>query len=117
MLDGIPGLCLENKMDAIYPSNFTFRLLFTLIYRKFSNFRSSFWILLVCCCSYFQISLILRARPIILLNVFHSQGRSQDFSRGGGGGHTVSNRYRHGVYATEYCRLLTQFYYYYYLLY
>ena len=34
------------------------------------------------------------------------QGRRQDFSKGGGGGHTVSNRYRHGVFATEYCRFV-----------
>ena len=34
------------------------------------------------------------------------QGRSQDFSKGGGGG--GSNwviQYRHGVFATEYCKL------------
>ena len=37
-----------------------------------------------------------------------SQGRSQDFSKGGGGGesHCVK-QYRHGVIATEYCRLFT----------
>ena len=33
-----------------------------------------------------------------------TQGRSQDFSKGGGGSHCVKH-YRHGVFATEYCRL------------
>ena len=35
-----------------------------------------------------------------------TQGRSQDFSKGGGGGgsHCVKH-YRHGVFATKYCRL------------
>ena len=32
------------------------------------------------------------------------QGRSQDFSKGGGGSHCVKH-YRHGVFATEYCTL------------
>ena len=34
------------------------------------------------------------------------QGRSQDFSKwGGGGGSHLVKQYRHGVFATEYCRL------------
>ena len=33
-----------------------------------------------------------------------NQGRSQDVSKGGGGSHCVKH-YRHGVVATEYCRL------------
>ena len=36
------------------------------------------------------------------LSVYSMQGCSQVFSKGG---HTVSNRYRHGVFAMEYCRL------------
>ena len=34
------------------------------------------------------------------------QGRSQDFSKGGGGSHCVKH-YRHGVFATEYYRLFS----------
>ena len=33
------------------------------------------------------------------------QGRSQDFSKGGGGESHCVKHYRHGVFATEYCRL------------
>ena len=36
-----------------------------------------------------------------------NQGRSQDFSKGGGGGSHWVKQYRHGVFATEYCRLFT----------
>ena len=33
------------------------------------------------------------------------QGRSQDFSKGGGGGSYWVKQYRQGVFATKYCRL------------
>ena len=39
-----------------------------------------------------------------ILHVNLVQGRSQDFSKGGGGSHCVKH-YRHGVFTTEYCRL------------
>ena len=41
----------------------------------------------------------------VLLPPYNSvQGRSQDFSKGGGGSKWVK-QYRHVVFATEYCRL------------